>query len=148
MTDQYEWETVEIPQGSFIGWGSKPGQHVTGKVLAYNPSGGTDYNGDTCPLLTVELVDKAASFNKAGERIDYPAGDLVNVTCGQAGLKAGIQAANPSAGDLVKITMAGTTTTNKGNEMKQFDLKIARGAGQAQTPGHSAPAAADAEPPF
>lgn len=147
MTDQYEWETVEVPQGAFIGWGTQPGQHVTGKILTYDGTGGTDFDGNPCPQITVELIDKAASFKKDGQRTDYPAGDLVNVTCGQSGLKAAVTRAHPSTGDLIKITMSGVVKTNKGNDMKQFDLKIARGAGQEQPVG-SAPATGDAEPPF
>lgn len=146
MSDSYDWETVEVPSGAFIGWGTTPGQHVTGKVLSYTSSGGTDFNGDPCPQLTIELLDKAASFNKAGERTDYPSGELVNLTVGQTGLKAAVQRAVPEPGDLVKITMTGTSKTNRGNEIKNFDLKIARGAGQRQTP--SAAAAANPEPPF
>lgn len=147
-----QWETVEIPQGAFIGWGNQAGQHVTGKVLTYSPAGGTDFNGESCPQITVELVEQAASFNKAGERTDYPAGELVNLTVGQTGLKAAIQRANPDPGDLIKITMTGTSVTKKGNTIKNFDLKIARGVGQVQQPapqqqqGFGQPA--QAQPPF
>lgn len=150
MTDQ-QWETVDVPQGAFVGWGSTAGQHVTGKVLSYSPTGGSDFNGDPCPLLVLELIEQAASFNKAGERTDYPAGEFVNLTVGQTSLKAALQKASPDVGDLLKITMTGTSVTKKGNTIKNFEFKIARGAGQAQQP---APAAGgfggqpQAQPPF
>lgn len=146
MTDSYDWETVEVPAGAFIGWGTAGGQHVTGKVLDYSPTNGNDFDGNPCPLITVELAASAASFNKAGERTNYPAGDLVNVTCGQAGLKAAVQRAAINVGDMIKITMSGVIKTNKGNDMKQFELKIARGSGQAQAPTQVQAAAP--EPPF
>jgi hypothetical protein len=129
-----EWETIEVQPGAFIGWGNHPGQHVTGKVLGYSPAGGTDFNNEACPLLAVELLEQAASFNKAGERTDFPAGELVNLTVGQIGLKTALQKAQPNLGDLVKITMTGTSVTKKGNATKNFDLKIARGAGQGAAP--------------
>lgn len=123
----YQWETIEVPHGSFIGWGEYPGQHVTGKVLDYDPRGGTDFNNEVCPQLTVELVEPAASFNKQGERTDYPAGDLVLVTCGLVSLKRAIKAADPSPGDVVKILIEGLERVPNGT-VKVFKLQIARGA--------------------
>lgn len=146
MSD-YNWETVEVPQGSFVGWGTSPGQHVTGKVLTFSPAGGQDFNGEPCPQLTLELVESAASFNKAGERTDFPVGDVVSLTVGQSGLKRAVQSAQPDTGDLVKITLTGTEVTKKGNTIKVFDLKIARGAG-GPAAQQQAPAATQAAPPF
>lgn len=157
MSDQ-QWETIDIPQGAFIGWGTNPGQHVTGKIISYAPVGGTDFNGEACPQITVDLAEPAASFNKAGERTDYPAGELVNLTIGQVGLKTAIQRADLNPGDLVKITLTGLSPTKKGNTIKNFDLKVARGVGgppaaaapaqtfQAAPAFDQAPAAA--QPPF
>ena len=144
MSD-YEWETIDVPSGAFIGWGTREGQHVTGKVLEYLPAGGTDFDGNPCPRLAVELIERAASFNKAGERTDYDPKEIVSLNVGQTGLKAAVLRANPEAGDLIKITMTGTTRTNKGNDIKGFDLKIARGAGNPQAARR---AVAEAEPPF
>lgn len=141
-----EWETIESTAGGFIGWGTKTGQHVTGKVMDYSIDGGTDFAGNKCPQLTVELTEKSASFNKDGERTDYEAGEIVNLTCGQASLKSTIRRTDPSPGDLVKITLSDLAKTANGTA-KVFEIKIARGAGaSSSTP--AAAAASDDEPPF
>lgn len=149
-----QWETVDVPAGAFIGWGTSAGQHVTGKVLEFDPAGGLDFNDKVCPQLVVELTERAASFNKAGDRTDYDAGELVTLTCGLVRLSRAVKAAQPEPGDLVKVTMTGMERTANG-EMKVFDLKIARGAGRsAQSAAQSAaqpaadPFAATAQPPF
>jgi len=49
------WETVEVPRGSYIGWGTKPGQQVTGRITDYDPTGATDFAGEPVPHLEVEL---------------------------------------------------------------------------------------------
>lgn len=121
------WEDVNVPRGAYIGWGEHVGQHVTGRVLDYQPTGGTDFDGNVCPQLSVELTEPAASFNKQGERTDYPAGDLVVLNAGQASLKRAIKAADPSPGDLVKITLESFANGKKGL-VKEFGIKIARGA--------------------
>lgn len=139
--DNIAWEEVEIPRGAFVGWGSTPGQHVTGKVLAYAETGGTDFNGRTCPRLDIELTDKAASFNKDGDRTDYSAGEFVVLNCGQVSIQRAVRAAALNTGDLVKIELANLVKTEKGT-VKEFSMKVAR--------GNSAPAAAPtaAEAPF
>lgn len=144
------WETVEVPRGAYLGWGTKKGQHVTGKVLEYNPDGGTNFAGDPCPSATIELTEAAASFNKEGERTDYPAGEIIQLNAGQVSLKRALRAADPAPGDLVKITLENLAKTDKGT-VKEFGIKIARGAG-----GSVKPKAAEAdstdddsdEPPF
>ena len=142
------WETVEVPRGAYIGWGSKKGQHVTGKVLDYQPEGGTDFNQNPCPSATIELTETAASFNKDGERSEHEAGSLVQLNAGQVSLKRALRAADPSPGDLIKITLINLAKTDKGS-VKEYDIKIARGAGGKPTP-KAAPAAEvdDDEPPF
>jgi hypothetical protein len=60
-----DWETIEAPVGSFIGWGGTKGQHVTGKVLDFTMDGGTDFGGNRCPQISIQLTEDAASFNKA-----------------------------------------------------------------------------------
>lgn len=125
MTD---WETIEVPKGAFIGWGDKAGQHVTGMVVEYDPQGGRDFNEKPCPLLTVDLHDSAYSVNKQGETRDFDKGELVNLTIGQAGLKAAVKRADPNPGDLIKITLTGTERTTKGNTVKTFSVQIARAA--------------------
>lgn len=142
-----EWESVEVPRGAYISWGTKTGQNVTGKVLDYNPTGGNDFNEQPCPQLAVELTEPAASINKEGERTDFDAGELVQLNAGQVSLKRALRAADPAPGDLVKITLSDLVKTSKGT-VKEFDIKIARGAGASTS---SKPAVAqqdDDGPPF
>lgn len=144
------WETIEVPRGAYLGWGNKKGQHVTGKVLEYSPDGGTNFAGDPCPAATIELTEPAASFNKEGERTDYPAGEIIQLNAGQVSLKRALRAADPSPGDLVKITLDSLVKTDKGT-VKEFGIKIARGAGGATTKSKAAEADSavdDDEPPF
>lgn len=137
------WETIEAPTGSFIGWGTKKGQHVTGRVVEYSVDGGTDFNSARCPLLSVELTEKAASFNKDGDRTDHEAGSIVNITAGQVKLKSVIRTADPSPGDLIKVELTGVSKTASGNTLKEFNVKIARGAGGATQPAAAAAAGED-----
>ncbi|WP_183092925.1 hypothetical protein [Nocardioides stalactiti] len=139
------WEEIDVPRGAFIGWGSKVGQHVTGKVLAYDERGGTDFAGDPCPQLQVELTDPAASFNKDGDRTDYPAGDLVVLNCGQVSLKRAVRAAALDVGDLVKIELQNLVKTEKGT-VKEFGIKVARGAGASASAKAPAASASSSEP--
>ena len=124
----YNWEDVEVPRGAFISWGRQVGQHVTGKVLSYDPTGGTDFNDNNCPQLAVELIEPAASIDKTGQRTDFPAGELVVLNCGQVSLKRAVQAASLNPGDLVKITLENLVKTPNGT-VKEYALKVARGAG-------------------
>lgn len=145
-----QWETIEVPRGAYIGWGSKPGQHVTGKVIDYQADGGTNFAGNRCPSIAVELTEKAASFNKEGERTDFSAGELVQLNAGQVSLKRALRAADPAPGDLVKITMENLVKTANGT-VKEFGIRIARGAGGPVAKPAAAPAATlddDDEPPF
>lgn len=122
------WKKIEVPQGRFIGWG-KIGQSVTIDVLDYQPSGGTDFNGNTCPLVTGTLVEDCDNYTDKGtskERLK--AGELVSVTCGQANLRKGILACDPKRGDLVRLTFTDTYTASKG-EGKVIEVEHAPGAG-------------------
>jgi len=124
-----EYEKVEAPRGAFIGWGNKSGQHVTGTVLDYDEHGGTDYAGRPCPLLEVELTERAASFDKELDRTNFDAGELVMLTCGQTALKRHIKKAEPKRGDAIKITLDRTEKSANGT-VKVFDVQIARGKGK------------------
>lgn len=124
-----QWETIDVPRGAFIGWGNKKGQHVTGTVLAYGETDGSDFNGDPCPQLEIELSERAASFNKDGERSNYEPGDLVVLTCGQVSLKRAVKKANPRRGDMLKITLENLAKVANGT-VKEFGIQIARGAGK------------------
>ena len=122
------WEDVTVPRGAYIGWGTKTGQHVTGKVVDYQADGGTDFAGNPCPSVAIELTEDATSFNKEGERSDHPAGSLIQLNAGQVSLKRALRAADPSPGDLVKITLKNLVKTANGS-VKEFGIQIARGAG-------------------
>lgn len=137
-----KWEDVEVPRGAYIGWGTKPGQHVTGKVLEYAVDGGTDFAGNPCPSIAIELTEDAASINKEGERTNFPAGELVQLNAGQVSLKRALRAADPKRGDLVKITLENLAKTTNGT-VKEFGIKIARGAA-----ANGSKPAEDDEPPF
>ena len=141
------WEEVQVPRGAYLGWGTKAGQHVTGKVLEYNADGGTDFAGNPCPAATIELTEAAASFNKDGDRTDFPVGEIIQLNAGQVSLKRALRAADPSPGDLVKITLSNLAKTDKGT-VKEFEIKIARGAGGPVKPKVTVPADDFDAPPF
>lgn len=127
-----QWETVEVPPvGHFIGWGLKKGQFVKGKVLDYDAAGGRDYNGKACPQIEVELTEKAASFNKRGDRIDHPPGTVVAITCGQHELRRLVQNIDPELerGDSIWLIMTELEELPNGNTVKRFSLQRARGNG-------------------
>lgn len=128
------WESVDVPAGSYIGWGTEPGQTVIGKVLTYNPTGGTNFAGDTCPELNLELIEPTYSVNKAGERFTHEAGQLVVVSAGGANLKRGVVAAQPQTGDLIKIELEKLEPLSGGRTVKVFKIAIARGGGRSATP--------------
>lgn len=143
---QPNWETIEVPRGAFISWGNQIGQFVSGKVLDYNPTGGTDFAGNVCPQLSVELTETAASFNKEGVRTDFAAGEFVVLNCGQVSLKRAVKAADPSPGDLVRITLENLVKTANG-VVKEMGIKIAR-TGQAKPQPQQFQAAPAAVAPF
>lgn len=123
------WQKVEAPRGSYIGWGSRTGQHVTGTVVDYDEHGGTDYAGKPCPLLEIELTERAASFDKELNRTNFDAGELVMLTCGQTALKRHVKKAEPKRGDLIQIKLDRTEKSANGT-VKLFDVQIARGQGK------------------
>lgn len=123
-----EWEEVDVPRGAYISWGNTPGQHVTGKVLGYDEKGGSDFDGNPCPSLEVELTEPAASIDKNGTRTDYDSGAMVVLNCGQASLKRAVRVAALDRGDLVKIVLSNLAPAAKGT-VKEFSIKVARNAG-------------------
>jgi hypothetical protein len=141
------WEEVEVPRGAYISWGTKAGQHVTGRVVDYNLTGGNDFNDQPCPQIAIELTEPSASINKDGERTNFEPGELVQLNAGQVSLKRALRAADPSPGDLVKITLSDLVKTAKGT-VKEFSIKIARGAA-VSSPSEPAAAQNDSDdPPF
>lgn len=142
-----DWEEVQVPRGAYISWGAKVGQHVTGRVIEYAPDGGTDFAGNRCPSVAIELTEAAASINKEGERTDFAAGELVQLNAGQVSLKRALRAADPVVGDLVKIEFQNLIKTANGS-VKEFGIKIKRGNGSIPKPKVAAFANGDDEPPF
>jgi hypothetical protein len=149
-----QWETVDVPRGSFISWGSQPGQYVKGQVVEYQPAGGSDFNGQDCPQLTLELTEPTVSVNKEGVTTNIAAGELVVLNCGLKNLKKAVQAAQLEPGMLAHITFASTLKVDKGT-VKVFEIRKAPRALQTTSPGQAAPPAADpwgasqqGQPPF
>ena len=137
MTEQ--WEEIEVPRGTFIGWG-RVGQEVIGRVLSYAPSGGSDFNGQPCPALNLELLAPCDNYTEKGsrqQRVDK--GELVVLNAGQVNLKKGVIAAQPEPGDGIKITFANVGRTDKG-EYKEFKVAVSRSASSwaMRSPSHKA----------
>lgn len=142
-----DMEDVSVPRGAYIGWGTKPNQFVKGNVLEYEPSGATDFNGDPCPQLEVELTEKAASFNKEGEQTNHQPGDVVVMSCGQVSLKRAVKKAELKSGDLVKITLENLVKASNGT-VKEFGIKVKRGAGQSVSQEQEFGGQQNDDPPF
>lgn len=107
-----QWQKIEVPRGSYVGWGNKRGQHVTGTVTDYDVTGGSDFNGNACPQLDVELTERAASFDKEGNRTNFEVGELVSVTCGLTVLKKMVKSAEPK-----KVTSSRSRWTARRNHL-------------------------------
>lgn len=151
------WEEIEVPKGAYIGWGNRPGQHVTGGVLSNDPVGATapakpgQTVGDPCPLLEIELTDKAASYDRDLNRTDFDAGQEVCLSVSQKQLQRAVAKAKLVTGDLVRIELEGSEKTANGT-VKLFKIAVDRGgftpAPKASSGYASASVAADDEPPF
>lgn len=134
----YSFTEISVPAGSFFSWGSFAGQKITGKVLSYSPTAGSDFNDEPCPQITLELVEPAKSISKDNIATDFAKGELVTLNTGQAGLRRAIIAADLSAGDILQIELTGTVKVAKGTA-KEFAVRVARGAGSSTT-SNAAPA--------
>lgn len=140
-----EWKSAIPTRGSFIGWGTEAGQHVTGEVISFDPNGGTDPDGEVCPELVVRLTEPSFSV-RSGSRTEFSVGDVVTLTCAQGkskktgqayGLRRDIVTVNPRPGQEIKVLLESLRPTAK-SPQKNFDIKI-RGNGQVQQPVTSAP---------
>lgn len=151
MSTDVNWndiDPVEVPAGAFIGWGNREGQKVIGTVTEYGDRTGTDFNGSPCPELTLILAERAASFNKSGDRTDFDAGEEVSVTAGGVNLKKAIRKAAPEVGDLIKIELTEFVKTSNGTA-KIFDVRLKRGGGTLPTSSaQSLRPVSDDEPPW
>jgi hypothetical protein len=120
------WEDIEVPQGTYIGWG-EIGQTITLEVVSYGDTAGTDFNGNPCPQLVGTLIMDAINYRK-GIRETLAKGGFVTVQCGQANLAKGIRAAAVEPGNLVRIKFEDTYETTKGTEGKAFKVSVNRAA--------------------
>lgn len=112
MTD---FRTIDVPSGRFISWG-KLGQQVTVRVVSFDPVGGRDFQNNICPQLIGTLVHDCDNYRDKGaihERL--PAGEMVTVNGGIANLKRGLLLADPTPGDLVRMTYNDTYKTAQGD---------------------------------
>lgn len=135
MSTAFQWEEVEVPRGAYISWGEQVGQSVTGKVLDYDETGGKDFYDKVCPSLAIELIEPAFSVNKQRERTDHGAGEIVQMNVGLVSLKRAVRAAALNPGDIVKIELTNIVPIQGGKTVKEFGIKVARGAGRsAPTP--------------
>lgn len=123
-TDQ--WEDVQVPRGTFVGWGNKPGQKMTARVLSYSETDGSDFAGNPCPQVVAELVEPFTNYrDKGATEEQLAAGEIVSITCGQANLKRTVRAAALEPGNLFQLTFVETYKTAQG-EGKAFEMKVNR----------------------
>ena len=97
----------DLPSGSYWTW-NEVGQVLTGQVVA--KAIGTDFNGGSCPQLTIRLAS----------------GDNVILNCGQAQLKAKVMEIRPQLWDAIKIAYIGEEKADKGMK-KLFEVKTKPG---------------------
>jgi hypothetical protein len=127
----YNFTPVEVPSGTFIGWGPNPGQSVTRHVVSYAPSGGTDFNQNPCPQIVGVLTADCATYKDKGatkERVT--AGTMVTINAGQANLRRNVLAADPQPGDVVLFDWTGDRVAD---HVGLFDAWIDRDAGRFRT---------------
>jgi hypothetical protein len=128
-----EFKKVEVPVGTFIGWGMKatsPPQQVTIDVLDYDEFGGKDFNGNVCPQLAGTLVEDCVNYrDKGSTKETLKAGAMVQVTCGLANLKRAIKACEPQRADLVRMTHSEDIKVSDGT-VKVIEVEHAPGAGK------------------
>jgi hypothetical protein len=131
MMSNDEWEEINLPQGTFFGWG-KVGQTFQAEVVNFDPTGGSDFNGGTCPQLVGIAIGELETYRDKGTRREAIGdGDFVTLTCGQAQLAKKVTAAAPTAGDIIRIVYDSDYKTGKGTG-KGFTVKVKRGQPRAQ----------------
>jgi hypothetical protein len=91
-----KWETV--------------GDNVVGKILAISPKGGSNFDGDPCPLVVIEGDD----------------GEEVKITLAQANLVRTVAAARPEVGDRVAIVFTDVEKLDGGRTLKKFTCEVKR----------------------
>ena len=150
MSDDYkniDWdnEAEEVEptgQARFYSWGTKAGQLVVGKVLAFRPYTNNGYKGAQTFELDVELAQASVSFDKDGdEKEKHEAGSAVRVKS-PGSLESQILDAVPAEGDLIRIELVGKTKTANGTR-KDFKVQVKRNSPKGELP--PAPAKEKAE---
>lgn len=123
---EYDFEKVEVPRGTFIGWGAKPGQKMTAKVVAYGDEDGRDFNGNACPLVVAELIEPFTNYrDKGATKEELAAGELISMTCGIANLKRHVKAAALQPGNVFQLEFTELYKTDQGDG-KAFEMQVAR----------------------
>lgn len=127
-----EWNTVEIPRGTFISFG-KVGQVVTVKVVSFDATGGRDFNDGICPQLVGTLEEDADNYREKGTVHEtLKAGTLVTINAGLYDLRKGLMIADPKSGDLVRMSYEDDEKVDKGT-VKRVKVEHAR-AGATDEP--------------
>jgi hypothetical protein len=105
---------------------------LPGRGCQLRPTGGSDFNGDTCPQLVGIAIGELETYRDKGTRRETIGdGDFVTLTCGQAQLAKKVTAAAPTAGDIIRIVYDSDYKTGKGTG-KGFTVKVKRGQPRAQ----------------
>ena len=106
------WDSPEasaaMAGGDFVSF--KEPTTVVGTWLSIDFNGGTDFNGNVCPLAKIETDD----------------GEIRQITCGQANLRKKLFEARPETGDRVAIAWDGTTEKVDKGDMKIFTVEVKR----------------------
>lgn len=120
-----EWNTVEIPRGTFLSF-AKKGQVFTVKVVSFDPAGGRDFNDGICPQLVGTLTEDADNYRDKGTTHEaLKAGTLVTINAGLYDVRKGLLIADPKPGDLVRMTYEADEKVDKGT-VKRIKVEHAR----------------------
>ena len=144
MTD---WENIEDSQPEATSAGApNPARPQSAKSSVQRPA--ARLLRRTCPELQLELIEPGYSMNKDNQRFDdYQAGQLVNISAGGANRSAGVTAAQPAPGDLIRNRAGETWNRSQvDGSVKVFAISSARGQARRPPPRllHPAPAQAPA----
>lgn len=119
MSQEDIWDDPELAGalagGDYVKW-ENVGDSIVGKFLSISKDGGTDFNGNVCPLVVIETDD----------------GETRKLTVAQANLKGKLWEAKPRPGDRIAIAFTSTTKVDKG-EMKVFEIEVKRAEEVAAT---------------
>ena len=99
-------EAAAMQGGDFVSF--KDPTTVVGTFLSIDFTGGTDFNGKTCPLVKIKDDD----------------GEIRQITCGQANLRSKLADARPEPGDRIAIGWDGKTEKVDKGDMKIFTVEV------------------------